>query len=112
MKPGKYASCVTFTNIDLLRDSIILSDKLTFRNKYWEFHELVSDAEFSQAVTLLDSAVIQTCSQLFLLPFLTAEQVLFSSTKTYKLVECMQELTLARDISLPTKKLLSEEHLK
>ena len=53
--------------------SIVVSDRLTFLGKY--------------RVTLLIECI----------PFLTAEQVLFSSTQTYELLECLQDL--ARDTS-------------
>ena len=43
------------------------------------------------------------------IPFLTADQVLFSSNQTYELMECLQDLS--RDSSLPPKQsLMLEEH--
>ena len=73
---AEYASSGTFSSIDLLDNlgaSIVVSDRLTFLGKY--------------RVTLLIECI----------PFLTAEQVLFSSTQTYELLECLQDL--ARDTS-------------
>ena len=117
---AEYASSGTFSSIDLLDNlgaSIIVSDRLTFLGKYREFHKLVSDAEFSQAATLLHSLLWSKLAPKYFwvtllidcIPFLTADQVLFSSTQTYELLECLQDL--ARDTSLPTKQqLLLEEH--
>ena len=117
---SEYANSGTFSSTDLLDNlgaSIIVSDRLTFLGKYREFHRLVSDSQFSEAATLLHSLLWSKLAPKYFwvtllidcIPFLTADQVLFSSVQTYELMECLQEL--GRDTTLPTKQaLLLEEH--
>jgi len=117
---AEYASSGTFSSTDLLDNlgaSIIVSDRLTFLGKYREFHKLVAEAKFSEAATLLHSLLWSKLAPKYFwvtllidcIPFLSADQVLFSSTQTYELMQCLQDL--ASDTSLPTKQqLLLEEH--
>ena len=117
---SEYANSGSFSSTDLLDNlgaSIIVSDRLTFLGKYREFHRLVSQSEFSQAATLLHSLLWSKLAPKYFwvtllidcIPFLTADQVLFSSQQTYELMECLQELS--RDSTLPTKQsLMLEEH--
>ena len=113
---SEYANSGTFSSTDLLDNlgaSIIVSDRLTFLSKYREFHRLVHDSDFAQAASLLWSKLAPKYFWVTLLidciPFLTADQVLFSSNQTYELMECLQDLS--RDSTLPTKQsLLLEEH--
>ena len=117
---SEYANSGAFSSTDLLDNlgaSIIVSDRLTFLGKYREFHRLVSDSQFSEAASLLHSLLWSKLAPKYFwvtllidcIPFLTADQVLFSSVQTYELMECLQEL--GRDTSLPTKQsLLLEEH--
>ena len=114
------ANSGTFSRTDLLDNlgaSIIVSDRLTFLGKYREFHRLVSDSQFSEAASLLHSLLWSKLAPKYFwvtllidcIPFLTADQVLFSSVQTYELMECLQEL--GRDTTLPTKQaLLLDEH--
>ena len=117
---SEYANSGTFSSTDLLDNlgaSIIVSDRLTFLGKYREFHRLVSDSQFSEAASLLHSLLWSKLAPKYFwvtllidcIPFLTADQVLFSSVQTYELMECLQEL--GRDTTLPTKQaLLLDEH--
>jgi len=117
---SEYASSGTFSSTDLLDNlgaSIIVSDRLTFLGKYREFHKMVSEAEFSQAATLLHSLLWSKLAPKYFwvtllidcIPFLTADQVLFSSSQTYELLQCLQDLS--KDTTLPTKQqLMLEEH--
>jgi len=117
---SEYANSGTFSSTDLLDNlgaSIIVSDRLTFLGKYREFHRLVAESEFSQAATLLHSLLWSKLAPKYFwvtllidcIPFLTTDQVLFSSCQTYQLMECLQELS--RDSTLPTKQsLMLEEH--
>ena len=77
----------------------------------------MSDSQFSEAASLLHSLLWSKLAPKYFwvtllidcIPFLTADQVLFSSVQTYELMECLQEL--GRDTTLPTKQaLLLEEH--
>jgi len=116
----EYASSGSFSSTDLLDNlgaSIIVSDRLTFLGKYREFHRLVAESEFSDAASLLHSLLWSKLAPKYFwvtllidcIPFLTAEQVLFSSTQTYELLQCLQDLS--KDTTLPTKQmLLLEEH--
>jgi len=117
---SEYANSGTFSSTDLLDNlgaSIIVSDRLTFLGKYREFHRLVHDADFAQAASLLHSLLWSKLAPKYFwvtllidcIPFLTADQVLFSSNQTYELMECLQDLS--RDSSLPPKQsLMLEEH--
>jgi len=117
---AEYANSGTFSSTDLLDNlgaSIIVSDRLTFLGKYREFHRLVSDSQFAAAASLLHSLLWSKLAPKYFwvtllidcIPFLTADQVLFSSAQTYELLECLQEL--GRDTTLPAKQaLLLEEH--
>ena len=98
---SEYANSGTFSSTDLLDNlgaSIIVSDRLTFLGKYREFHRLVAESEFSQAATLLHSLLWSKLAPKYFwvtllidcIPFLTTDQVLFSSCQTYQLMECLQ----------------------
>ena len=99
---AEYANSGTFSSTDLLDNlgaSIIVSDRLTFLGKYREFHRLVSDSQFAAAASLLHSLLWSKLAPKYFwvtllidcIPFLTADQVLFSSAQTYELLECLQD---------------------
>ena len=116
---------------------MVVSERLTFLAKYREFHRLINNADFSNAATLLHSLLWSRLAPKYFwvtllidaLPFLdnasegmsedmyntesqngeSIEKVFFSSSQTYELMHCLQELCL--ETELPIKqKLLLEEH--
>lgn len=81
---------------------MLLSNRLTFLGKYREFHKLYNDKEFYAAgsllLSLLDSRLAPKEFWITLLvdaiPLLeTKKQLIFSSTDTYQLMHCLEELT-------------------
>merc|ERR1719436_833042 len=109
---AEYANSGTFSSTDLLDNlgaSIVVSDRLTFLGKYREFHKMVEESQFLEAASLLHSLLWSKLAPKYFwvtllidcIPFLTADQVLFSSNQTYELMECLQDLS--RDSSLPTR---------
>ena len=115
---------------------MVISDRLTFLAKYREFHRLCNKADFSTASTLLHSLLWSRLAPKYFwvtllidaLPFLSSndgliqlgnesdmddesdkQTIYFSSSQTYELMHCLQEL--CQETELPSKqKLLLEEH--
>jgi len=119
---AEYTESGRFSSVDLLDTlgaSIIVSDRLTFLGKYREFIRMRDDADYVSAADLLHSLLWSKLAPKYFwvtllidsIPFLTADQVLFSSEQNYQLLQCLQELTV--DSSLPEKqKVMLEEEEK
>jgi nuclear pore complex protein Nup85 len=119
---SEFTNSGKFSSTDLLDNlgtSIIVSDRLTFLGKYREFCRMRDDCEYVNAADLLHSLLWSRLAPKYFwvtllidsIPFLTADQVLFSSVRSYQLLQCLQELV--EDPSLPEKqKVLLEEEEK
>ncbi|XP_065065550.1 nuclear pore complex protein Nup85-like [Rhopilema esculentum] len=89
--------------IDNLGSAMLLSDKLTFLGKYREFHKLYNEENFQEAgkllMQLLSSSLAPQRFWMTLLtdalPMLEHEKIIFSSTQTYEIMHCLQELQLS-----------------
>ena len=117
---------------------MVVSERLTFLAKYREFHRLCNKAEFSSAATLLHSLLWSRLAPKYFwvtllidaLPFLdnsrlgvgedsiydvedengvAKQTVFFSSSQTYELMHCLQQLTQEQELPIK-QKLLLEEH--
>lgn len=115
---SEYATSGSFSSTDLLDNlgpSIVVSDRLTFLGKYREFHRLVEEGSYSSAASLLHSLLWSKLAPKYFwvtllidaIPFLTADDLLFTSEQTYELLQCLQELS--SDGSLPKKQLVALE---
>jgi len=117
---SEYTHKGEFSSADLLDNlgtSIIVSDRLTFLGKYREFSRMRDNGDYSLAAELLHSLLSSRLAPKYFwvtllidaIPFLQADQVLFSSTQTAELLQCLQELV--DDTSLPNKQrvMLEEE---
>lgn len=101
--------------LDNLGTSIIVSDRLTFLGKYREFSRLREEGNYLPAADLLHSLLSSRLAPKYFwvtllvdaIPFLQADQVLFSSTQTTELLQCLQELV--DDASLPNKQRVTLE---
>ena len=117
---------------------MVVSERLTFLAKYREFHRLFNNADFPSAATLLHSLLWSRLAPKYFwvtllidaLPFMdnNQEQVLgddsiynvgdenedvkqpifFSSSQTYELMHCLQELSLETELPIKQKLLLEE----
>ena len=125
--------------LDHLGSCMVVSERLTFLAKYREFHRLCNKSEFATASTLLHSLLWSRLAPKYFwvtllidaLPFLDSnngigigedsaydaedengvakQTVFFSSSQTYELMHCLQQLSQEQE--LPTKqKLLLEKH--
>lgn len=105
----EYSESGSFTNLDLIDNlgpSMLLSNRLTFLGKYREFHKLYEDGDFFAAgsllLSLLDSRLAPKEFWLTLLkdaiPLLEARELIFSSSDTYQLMHCLEELTKEFDV--------------
>merc|ERR1711872_143810 len=98
--------------------SIIVSDRLTFLGKYREFSRLREEGNYLPAADLLHFLLSSRLAPKYFwvtllvdaIPFLQADQVLFSSTQTTELLQCLQELV--DDASLPKQRVTLEEEEK
>lgn len=115
---SEFATTGKFSSTDLLDNlgpSIVVSDRLTFLGKYREFHRMVDEGNYSSAATLLHSLLWSKLAPKYFwvtllmdaIPFLTADELLFTSEQTYELLQCLQELS--SDSSLPQKQVLALE---
>lgn len=116
---AEYTNSGRFTSTDLLDNlgaSIIVSDRLTFLGKYREFSRMREDGENPEAADLLHSLLWSRLAPKYFwitllidaVPYLTSDEVLFTSEQTYQLLQCLEELV--KDSSIPEKhKIVLEE---
>ncbi|XP_041364866.1 nuclear pore complex protein Nup85-like [Gigantopelta aegis] len=99
----EYSEKGEFSHLDLIDNlgpAMLLSNRLTFLGKYREFHKLYEDGDFHAAGSLLLSLLTARLAPkdfwiiliLDALPLLETKQVVFSSTQTYELMHCLEEL--------------------
>lgn len=99
----EYSENGSFSNLDLIDNlgpSMLLSNRLTFLGKYREFHKLYKESEFVLAgellLSLLQARLAPKQFWITLLvdaiPLLEAEEVIFSSSQTFDLMHCLEEL--------------------
>ena len=97
--------------LDSLGAGIVVADRLTFLGKYRQFHRQVQEEEFREAATLLHGLLASRLAPKYFwvtllidcIPFLQAEQVIFSSAETYCPLVCLSELTAGGGEGLPRK---------
>ncbi|NWH76981.1 NUP85 protein, partial [Piaya cayana] len=90
--------------IDNLGPSMLLSDRLTFLGKYREFHRLYGEKRFGEAAQLLLMLLTARIAPLSFrmtlltdaLPLLEQKEVIFSAEQTYKLMGCLEDLTVGK----------------
>ena len=117
---------------------MVVSERLTFLAKYREFHRLFNNADFTSAATLLHSLLWSRLAPKYFwvtllidaLPFMDNNQgqvlgddsiynvgdenedvkqpIFFSSSQTYELMHCLQELSLETELPIKQKLLLEE----
>ncbi|XP_049950357.1 nuclear pore complex protein Nup85 isoform X1 [Schistocerca serialis cubense] len=112
----EYCAKGSFSSIDILENlgsSMLLSDRLTFLGKYCEFHQLYRAGDFREAATLLVSIMISKLAPKYFwmtllidsLPLLESNDIIFTSSDTYGLSQCLEELLLEKGIvSLSTSR--------
>ncbi|XP_049852863.1 nuclear pore complex protein Nup85 isoform X2 [Schistocerca gregaria] len=112
----EYCAKGSFSCIDILENlgsSMLLSDRLTFLGKYCEFHQLYRAGDFREAATLLVSIMISKLAPKYFwmtllidsLPLLESNDIIFTSSDTYGLSQCLEELLLEKGIvSLSTSR--------
>ncbi|XP_046584711.1 nuclear pore complex protein Nup85-like [Haliotis rubra] len=100
----EYGERGQFSHLDLLDNlgsSMLLSNRLTFLGKYREFQKLYEDHDFDGAGSLLLSLLSARLAPknfwitllMDAMPLLEAPKVIFSSSKTYEMMHCLEELT-------------------
>ena len=116
---------------------MVVSERLTFLAKYREFHRLCNSADFSSAASLLHSLLWSRLAPKYFwvtllidaLPFLDSNEgqisgdesmynldendaskpkIFFSSSQTYELMHCLQQLCLETELPIKQKLLLEE----
>lgn len=103
---SEYCKSGGFSNLDLidnLGSAMLLSDRLTFLGKYREFHKMYEEGKFREAAYLLISLLTSKLApqRLWLtlltdaIPLLEHEEVIFSSSQTYELMHCLDEIRLS-----------------
>ncbi|KAK2564164.1 Nuclear pore complex protein Nup85 [Acropora cervicornis] len=103
---SKYCQSGGFSNLDLidnLGSAMLLSDRLTFLGKYREFHKMYEESKFHEAAHLLISLLTSKLApqRLWLtlltdsIPLLEHREVIFSSSQTYELMHCLDEIRLS-----------------
>ncbi|KAM7443264.1 Nucleoporin nup85 [Porites harrisoni] len=103
---SEYCKSGGFSNLDLidnLGSAMLLSDRLTFLGKYREFHKMYEEGKFHEAAHLLISLLTSKLApqRLWLtlltdaIPLLEHEEVIFSSSQTYELMHCLDEIRLS-----------------
>ncbi|XP_068761276.1 nuclear pore complex protein Nup85-like [Montipora capricornis] len=103
---AEYCQSGGFSNLDLidhLGSAMLLSDRLTFLGKYREFHMLYEEGKFHEAAHLLISLLTSKLApqRLWLtlltdsIPLLEHEEIIFSSSQTYELMHCLDEIRLS-----------------
>merc|ERR1719414_1582951 len=120
--------------LDHLGVSMVVSDRLTFLAKYREFHGLASSGDYKPASALLHSLLWSRLAPKYFwvtllvdtLPFLdtgsdglseemysmevendeSKDKVFFSSSQTYELMHCLQQLCLETELPIKQKLLL------
>ncbi|XP_060068620.1 nuclear pore complex protein Nup85-like [Ylistrum balloti] len=115
----EYSEKGSFSNLDLIDNlgpSMLLSNRLTFLGKYREFHKLYEEKEFQAAgqllLSLLQARLAPKRFWVTLLvdaiPLLEAEEVIFSSSQTFDLMHCLEELMREfKDIDVREKEKLA-----
>ena len=121
---------------------MVVSERLTFLAKYREFHRLCNNADFSSASSLLHSLLWSRLAPKYFwvtllidaMSFLDSNQgppsdeesmcnfedenettkqiVFFSSSQTYELMHCLQELCLETELPIKQKLLLEENETR
>lgn len=103
---SEYCQSGGFSNLDLidnLGSAMLLSDRLTFLGKYREFHKMYEEGKFHEAAHLLISLLTSKLApqRLWLtlltdsIPLLEHREVIFSSSQTYELMHCLDEIRLS-----------------
>ncbi|XP_078063807.1 nuclear pore complex protein Nup85 [Mustelus asterias] len=100
----EYSVKGSFSDFDLISNlgsSMLLSERLTFLGKYCEFHKLYGEMQFAKAADLL--LLLMTASSaprsfwmtllLDALPMMEQKEVIFSTEQTYKLMQCLEDVT-------------------
>nr|CAH7742098.1 unnamed protein product [Callosobruchus chinensis] len=96
IKSGKLGSTDLLDN---LGSCMLVSDRLIFLGKYFEFHKLYQSQKYKEAanllVSLLASKIIPKYFWYVLLtdaiPLLESEELLFSSNDTYTIIHCTEQ---------------------
>ncbi|XP_044253576.1 nuclear pore complex protein Nup85 [Tribolium madens] len=120
----EYAESGDLNSIDLLDNlgsCIMASDRLIFLGKYYEFHKLYQAKEYKEAasllVSLLESNLIPNFFWNILLtdaiPLLECEKIVFSSTDTYIIMQCLEEREKTKDLKdkIPLLRLATTRNL-
>jgi len=117
---AEYTNSGRFTSTDLLDNlgaSIVVSDRLTFLGKYREFSRMREDGEHPEAADLLHSLLWSRLAPKYFwitllidaVPYLTSDEVLFTSEQTYQLLQCLEELVKDSSIQEKHRIVLEEE---
>ena len=98
----QYATSTSFAGADVLTSlgsNMLISDRLTFLAKYFEFHQLREGKEYKAAADLLASLISSNISPHFFtptllmdcLPLLSGDQVLFDSEQSCQILAAFQD---------------------
>lgn len=104
MDTGTFLQCDL---IDNLGSSMLLSNKLTFLGKYYEFHKLYESRRFKEAAKLLVSLLTSNLAPrkfwmillIDSLPLLQHDEVIFTYDQTFELMQSFKELQLCHQLN-------------
>lgn len=97
-----------FPDEDVLSNSgklMLISDRLTFLAKYFEFHQLLKDSRLESAGQLLVSLLVSNIAPKFFivrllmdsLPLLETQNIVFNSEQTSQLLESLEDILTFED---------------
>ncbi|CAG9861328.1 unnamed protein product [Phyllotreta striolata] len=97
-----YLKLGKFDSPDILDDlgsGMLLSDRLIFLGKYYEFHKLYQNGDYKEASTLLISLLASKIIPKYFwyvlliesIPLLESDELLFSSNATFTIMRCLEE---------------------